>query len=93
MYLSTAPPLLQIWRTPHPPERGSLLLCRRPLIHSGFMLTWQASGLGAQVGISSAAGHKDCTWPLLRGISLCLCMLDRLVQLASNERFNLPCLI
>lgn len=48
--VTPAPPMAQIWRTPHPPERGNLVLCTRPMIHSGFLLTWQASGLGAQVG-------------------------------------------
>ena len=56
MYYSR-PTTVQIWRTPHPPKRGSLVLFSQPLIHSGFLLTWQASGLGAQVRKEAAALH------------------------------------
>jgi hypothetical protein len=43
------PPPPQVWRAPHPPVRGAYWLCRRPMVHWGFLATWLSSGLNAAV--------------------------------------------
>jgi hypothetical protein len=42
--------ITQVWRASHPPARGSYWLFTRPMVHWGFLNTWQASGLQAKVG-------------------------------------------
>lgn len=39
----------QFWRSPHPPQRGRLWLGTRPMIHSGFLASWNGEGLDQQV--------------------------------------------
>ena len=39
----------QVWRSPHPPVRGKLWLGSRPMIHSGFLASWNGEGLDQQV--------------------------------------------
>ncbi|PRW59946.1 alpha beta-hydrolase [Chlorella sorokiniana] len=39
----------QFWRSPHPPVRGKLWLGSRPMIHSGFLASWNGEGLDLQV--------------------------------------------
>ena len=36
---------LELWRAVHPPERGNYLLGTQAMVHRGFLLTWQTSGL------------------------------------------------
>lgn len=45
----TRPVADQIWRTDHPPARGSLLMHSRPVVHSGFLRCWLADGLQQRV--------------------------------------------
>ena len=40
---------LQFWRSPHPPQRGVVMLGSRPLIHTGFLASWVDHGLNQQV--------------------------------------------
>lgn len=40
---------MQVWRSPHPPVRGNLWLGSRPMIHSGFLASWNGEGLDQQV--------------------------------------------
>ena len=37
------------WRAPHPPARGNLWLCTKPLVHVGFLKSWVAGGLNQRV--------------------------------------------
>ena len=39
----------QVWMRAHHPERGSVALGTRPLLHAGFHKAWTASGLHAEV--------------------------------------------
>lgn len=39
----------KVWRSPHPPVRGKLWLGSRPMIHSGFLASWNGEGLDQQV--------------------------------------------
>lgn len=39
----------QAWRIPHPPVRGSSLMCTRPLVHHGFIKSWLAGGFNDKV--------------------------------------------
>ncbi|PSC75484.1 alpha beta-hydrolase [Micractinium conductrix] len=39
---------LKVWRTAHPPVRGSYWLCRRPMVHRGFQQSWE-DGLNLEV--------------------------------------------
>ena len=40
---------MQVWMRAHPPERGSVALGTRPMLHTGFHKAWTASGLHAEV--------------------------------------------
>ncbi|KAL4436515.1 hypothetical protein ABPG75_003654 [Micractinium tetrahymenae] len=39
----------KVWRTPHPPLRGSALLRGRPLVHLGFLVSWLFNGYNEKV--------------------------------------------
>jgi len=40
---------LEVWRVPHPSLRGHLWLGTRPLVHKGFLGTWECEGFKEQV--------------------------------------------
>lgn len=40
---------VQAWRVPHPPARGHILCGTQPLVHVGFMKSWQAGGFNHKV--------------------------------------------
>lgn len=61
---------LEVWRAAHPPERGKYFLGSQPMVHRGFLETWQTSGLKADVmellkEIMSANPEKDAPWRVL----------------------------
>ena len=39
----------QAWRVAHPPARGMLFNGTRPLVHRGFLSSWQAKGLNSRI--------------------------------------------
>ena len=41
--------VVQAWRVPHPPARGHRLWGTQPLVHVGFMKSWQAGGFNHKV--------------------------------------------
>ncbi|KAL4429984.1 hypothetical protein ABPG77_004354 [Micractinium sp. CCAP 211/92] len=40
---------MKVWRAPHPPLRGSYWTCSRPMVHRGFLASYEANGLNQQV--------------------------------------------
>ncbi len=40
---------IKLWRRPHPPERGQYFLHTQPMVHVGFLETWEDSGLKNEV--------------------------------------------
>ncbi|KAK9817450.1 hypothetical protein WJX74_010198 [Apatococcus lobatus] len=40
---------LQVWRSDHPPVRGSRMMWQRPVVHSGFLRCWLEDGLSQRV--------------------------------------------
>lgn len=40
---------IEVWRATYPPKRGQYLLGTEPMVHRGFLVTWQTSGLKADV--------------------------------------------
>ncbi|KAK9821824.1 hypothetical protein WJX74_001662 [Apatococcus lobatus] len=40
---------LQVWRSDHPPVRGSRMMWQRPVVHSGFLRCWLEDGLNQRV--------------------------------------------
>ena len=41
--------IVQAWRVPHPPARGHIWCGTQPLVHVGFMKSWQAGGFNHKV--------------------------------------------
>lgn len=41
--------MLQFWRVAHPPVRGHRLCGTQPLVHVGFMKSWQAGNFNQKV--------------------------------------------
>lgn len=68
-----APP--QIWRSPFPPKRGHALLGTCPMVHSGFLQSWAASGLNQRVlqvrWRRPAVWHSWCALFSLGALRLC----------------------
>ncbi|KAL4444077.1 hypothetical protein ABPG75_011814 [Micractinium tetrahymenae] len=58
---------MKVWRTPHPPLRGSYWTCSRPMVHRGFLASYEASGLNVQVmeTLSAILAARPQPWRLL----------------------------
>lgn len=68
---------LQLWRSPHPPKRGTFWLGTQPLVHSGFLSSWNRHGLDAQVlqrvrAVLEGAAHSSAEMaPLPTTVARC----------------------
>jgi Lipase (class 3) len=40
---------IKVWRRPHPPERGRYLFFTQPMVHVGFLQTWEDSGMKDEI--------------------------------------------
>lgn len=67
---------MNAWRVNHPPTRGHLLKCTRPLVHEGFLCAWHKSNfskiiLNRVIQIVNGDGfHKDSARVILTGHSM-----------------------
>ena len=52
--------IVQAWRIPHPPIRGTYWLGTRPLVHVGFLKSWLAGGLKHKVVSHILEAVRQC---------------------------------
>lgn len=52
----------QVWRTAHPPLRGTQLLGRRPLVHKGFLASWLFKGYNTQARMAAMQSMLCMAW-------------------------------
>lgn len=66
---------MKVWRAPHPPLRGTYWNCSRPMVHRGFLASYEASGLNLQAStpLPSARAHggRPAPWNGLGVMGAC----------------------
>lgn len=53
---------MKVWRAPHPPLRGNYWTCSQPMVHRGFLASYEASGLNLQARSPAHEGLGAGGW-------------------------------